>query len=131
MRTRRCGSRAPTGRRSRLPPPPRSCEATSGREGSTGTPSRPCSARPDIASPGAAEGPAGLTPREVDVLRLLARGLSNKEIGARLVISPKTAGSHIEHIYAKIDASSRAAASLYAVQHGLLPEDDVTADVVS
>ena len=77
------------------------------------------------------EGPAGLTPREVDVLRLLARGLSNKEIGARLVISPKTAGSHIEHIYAKIDASSRAAASLYAVQHGLLPEDDVTADVVS
>ena len=77
------------------------------------------------------EGPAGLTPREVDVLRLLARGLSNKEIGARLVISPKTAGSHIEHIYAKIDASSRAAASLYAVQHGLLPEDDVTADVVA
>jgi HD-GYP domain-containing protein (c-di-GMP phosphodiesterase class II) len=69
------------------------------------------------------EGPAGLTPREVEVLRLLAQGLSNKEIAARLVISPKTAGNHIEHIYAKIDASSRATASLFAVQHGLLPEE--------
>jgi HD-GYP domain-containing protein (c-di-GMP phosphodiesterase class II) len=70
------------------------------------------------------EGPAGLTPREIEVLRLLARGLSNKEIAARLVISPKTAGNHIEHIYAKIDASSRATASLFAMQNGLLPEDD-------
>jgi HD-GYP domain-containing protein (c-di-GMP phosphodiesterase class II) len=69
------------------------------------------------------EGPAGLTVREVEVLRLLARGLSNKEIAARLVISPKTAGRHVEHIYLKIDASSRAAAGLFAVQHGLLPED--------
>jgi HD-GYP domain-containing protein (c-di-GMP phosphodiesterase class II) len=70
-------------------------------------------------------GPAGLTPREVEVLRLLARGLSNKEIAARLVISPKTVGNHIEHIYAKIDASTRATASLFAMQHGLLPEDAV------
>jgi DNA-binding CsgD family transcriptional regulator len=69
------------------------------------------------------EGPSGLTAREVEVLRLLARGLSNKEIAARLVISPKTAGKHVEHIYLKIEASSRAAASLFAVQHGLLPED--------
>jgi HD-GYP domain-containing protein (c-di-GMP phosphodiesterase class II) len=67
------------------------------------------------------EGPAGLTPREVEVLRLLAQGLSNREIAERLVISPKTAGNHIEHIYAKIDASSRATASLFAMQHGLLP----------
>jgi DNA-binding CsgD family transcriptional regulator len=66
------------------------------------------------------EGPAGLTPREVEVLRLVAQGLSNKEIANRLVISPKTAGNHVEHIYAKIDASSRAAASLFAMQHGLL-----------
>jgi HD-GYP domain-containing protein (c-di-GMP phosphodiesterase class II) len=65
-------------------------------------------------------GPAGLTPREVEVLRLLAQGLSNKEIAERLVISPKTAGNHIEHIYTKIDASSRATASLFAMQHGLL-----------
>ena len=72
---------------------------------------------------GRRSGPAGLTPREVEVLRLLARGLSNKQIGARLVISPKTVGNHVEHIYAKIGASSRAAAGLFAVQQGLLPED--------
>jgi HD-GYP domain-containing protein (c-di-GMP phosphodiesterase class II) len=70
-------------------------------------------------------GPAGLTPREVEVLRLLARGLSNKEIGSRLVISPKTVANHVEHIYAKIDASTRATASLFAMQHGLLPENEV------
>src|SRR5207248_5811681 len=69
------------------------------------------------------EGPAGLTAREVEVLILLARGLSNKEIARQLVISPKTAGNHIEHIYAKIDASTRAKASMFAMQHGLLPEE--------
>jgi HD-GYP domain-containing protein (c-di-GMP phosphodiesterase class II) len=68
------------------------------------------------------EGVAGLTAREVEVLRLLARGLSTKEIGERLVMSPKTASNHIEHIYTKIDATNRATASLFAVQHGLLPE---------
>jgi HD-GYP domain-containing protein (c-di-GMP phosphodiesterase class II) len=69
------------------------------------------------------EGPAGLTPREVEVLRLLAQGLSNKEIALRLVISPKTAGNHVEHIYSKIDASTRAGAGLFAMQHGLLPAE--------
>ncbi len=59
------------------------------------------------------------------MLRLLARGLSNKEMAARLVISPKTVSSHVEHIYAKIDASTRATASLFAMQNGLLPEDAV------
>ena len=68
------------------------------------------------------DGPAGLTRREIDVLVLLARGLSNKAIAERLVISPKTAGNHVEHIYAKIGCSTRAAASLFAMQHGLLPE---------
>jgi HD-GYP domain-containing protein (c-di-GMP phosphodiesterase class II) len=66
---------------------------------------------------------AGLTAREVEVLILLARGLSNKQIAQRLVITPKTAGNHVEHIYAKIDASSRATAAMFAVQHGLLPEE--------
>jgi len=56
------------------------------------------------------------------LLRLIARGASNKEVAARLVISPKTAGTHIEHIYAKLGVSSRAEAGLFAVQHGLLPE---------
>jgi DNA-binding CsgD family transcriptional regulator len=68
---------------------------------------------------------AGLTGREVQVLILLARGLSNKQIAGQLVITPKTAGNHVEHIYAKIGASSRAAAALFAVQHGLLPEQTV------
>jgi DNA-binding NarL/FixJ family response regulator len=52
---------------------------------------------------------------------------SNKEIAARLVISPKTVKNHVEHIYAKIDASSRAAAGLFAMQHGLLPEEELVA----
>lgn len=61
-----------------------------------------------------------LTAREVEVLRLVARGLSAREIGERLVISPKTASNHIEHLYDKIGVSNRAAASLFAVQHGFL-----------
>jgi HD-GYP domain-containing protein (c-di-GMP phosphodiesterase class II) len=75
------------------------------------------------------EGPAGLTPREVEVLRLLARGLSNKEIAARLTISPKTVGNHADHIYAKINAPTRAAAGLFAMQQGLLPEEEFPAPV--
>ena len=77
------------------------------------------------------EGPAGLTPREVEVLRLLARGLSNKEIAQRLSISPKTVGNHAEHIYAKIDATSRAAAAFFAMQQGLLPEEEFPAVVAA
>jgi len=75
------------------------------------------------------EGPAGLTPREIEVLKLLARGLSNKEVAKHLVISPKTVASHAEHIYAKINAPTRAAAGLFAMQHGLLPEEDFAAPV--
>jgi len=71
------------------------------------------------------DGPGGLTAREVEVLRLVARGCSNKDVASRLVISPKTVGTHIEHIYAKLDVSSRTEAGLFAVQHGLLPEDGV------
>jgi HD-GYP domain-containing protein (c-di-GMP phosphodiesterase class II)/DNA-binding CsgD family transcriptional regulator len=67
--------------------------------------------------------PAGLTNREVEVLRLLVRGLSNKEIAERLVISRRTAGSHVEHIYTKIGVSNRARASLFAMKHGLMTAD--------
>ena len=66
------------------------------------------------------EWPAGLTTREVQVLRLLARGLSNKQIAERLVIARKTADNHVEHIYTKIGASNRARAGLFAVRHGLM-----------
>jgi DNA-binding CsgD family transcriptional regulator len=64
--------------------------------------------------------PCNLTEREVEVLRLLAQGLSNKEIGARLHISPRTAGNHIAHIYEKTGVSTRASAALFAVQHRLI-----------
>jgi HD-GYP domain-containing protein (c-di-GMP phosphodiesterase class II) len=68
------------------------------------------------------EYPAGLTAREVEVLRLLARGFVNKEIGHRLFISAKTVGNHVEHIYAKIGATNRATASLFAQRHGLMTD---------
>jgi HD-GYP domain-containing protein (c-di-GMP phosphodiesterase class II) len=64
--------------------------------------------------------PGGLTGREVEVLRLLARGHPNKQIAQRLVVSPKTVSNHVEHIYAKLHVSSRAAATLFATQHGLI-----------
>jgi HD-GYP domain-containing protein (c-di-GMP phosphodiesterase class II) len=64
--------------------------------------------------------PAGLTDREVEVLRLLAGGGSNREIAGRLVISPRTAEHHVQHIYTKIGGSTRAAAALFAMEHGLL-----------
>ncbi|MCC7542917.1 MAG: HD domain-containing protein [Deltaproteobacteria bacterium] len=72
------------------------------------------------------EGPSGLTVREVEILRLVARGLSNKEVAGSLFISAKTVANHVEHIYAKIGASSRAGASLFAMQHGLLPEHELS-----
>ena len=63
------------------------------------------------------------------MLVLLARGASNKQIATQLVITPKTARNHVEHIYAKIGASSRAAAAMFAMQHGLLPEDEIAVPV--
>ncbi len=67
-------------------------------------------------------GPAGLTAREIEVLQCLVRGQSNREIAKTLVISPKTVGNHVEHVYTKIGARNRAAASLFAMRHGLVPE---------
>jgi HD-GYP domain-containing protein (c-di-GMP phosphodiesterase class II) len=64
--------------------------------------------------------PDGLTAREVEVLRLLAQGATNKGIAARLVISEKTARNHVERTYAKIGVSNRVAASMYALDHGLM-----------
>ena len=64
--------------------------------------------------------PAGLSGREVEVLALVARGLSNREIARRLVISRRTAEHHVQHIYAKIGGSSRAATALFAMEHDLL-----------
>jgi HD-GYP domain-containing protein (c-di-GMP phosphodiesterase class II) len=65
---------------------------------------------------------AGLSEREVEVLRLLARGYSKKQIGERLTISQKTVDHHIQHIYNKIAVSTRAAATLFAIEHDLLAD---------
>ncbi|MDA8435299.1 MAG: LuxR C-terminal-related transcriptional regulator [Actinomycetales bacterium] len=65
-------------------------------------------------------GPAGLTPREVEVLVLIARGASTRQVARDLGISTKTAGTHIERIYAKTGASTRSTATLFALQNGLL-----------
>lgn len=64
--------------------------------------------------------PAGLSEREVEVLRLLARGLPDKQIARTLVVSPRTVHHHVEHIYDKLGVSTRAAATLFAMQHELL-----------
>ena len=63
--------------------------------------------------------PAGLTDREVVVLGLLAHGFQIKQIGRRLGISTKTASRHVQNIYPKIGVSTRAAAAVFAMQHGL------------
>jgi DNA-binding CsgD family transcriptional regulator len=64
--------------------------------------------------------PSGLSDREVEVLRLVARGRSTREIARELVISPKTADHHVQHIYSKIAVSTRASATLFALEHDLL-----------
>lgn len=65
---------------------------------------------------------AGLTEREIEVLRLVARGLSNRQMAVCLSVSEKTVGNHIMHIYEKINVSTRAAATLFVIQHNLLSD---------
>ena len=67
-----------------------------------------------MAHPGA---PDGLTDREIEVLRLLAGGLSNREIGARLHISSNTAANHVRSILMKTGAANRTQAAMYAARH--------------
>jgi HD-GYP domain-containing protein (c-di-GMP phosphodiesterase class II) len=64
--------------------------------------------------------PAGLSERECDVLRLLARGLATKQVARRLGISPKTCDHHIQNVYGKVGVSTRAGATLFALEHGLV-----------
>jgi DNA-binding CsgD family transcriptional regulator len=64
--------------------------------------------------------PGGLTRREAEILVLMARGLSNKEMAERLSVSVRTVRSHVEHVYAKIGVSARGAAAMFAMRHGLV-----------
>ncbi|WP_336852365.1 helix-turn-helix transcriptional regulator [Sinomonas albida] len=79
-------------------------------------------AGPDLAAlPGHAPSSAGpLTAREVEVIRLVAKGLTNRAVANRLVLSEKTVARHLANIYAKLGIASRAAATAYAYDHGLL-----------
>jgi HD-GYP domain-containing protein (c-di-GMP phosphodiesterase class II) len=69
-------------------------------------------------------GPSGLTPRELEVLSLIARGASTRQVAHALGITAKTAGTHIERIYTKTGVSTRSTATLFAMQHGLLDSLD-------
>jgi DNA-binding NarL/FixJ family response regulator len=66
--------------------------------------------------------PAGLSERQVEVLRLVAQGLSNPEIAQRLVISRRTAEHHVQDVYGRIGVSSRAGAALFAMEHDLVKD---------
>jgi len=77
------------------------------------TPSTTPPAKPSTTYPG------GLTAREVEVLRLLAQGLTDAQIAEQLVISPRTVNNHLTSIYSKIQVSSRSAATRYAIEHQL------------
>ena len=64
--------------------------------------------------------PGGLSAREAEVLTLVAKGLTNRDVARQLVISEKTVASHVSHIFTKLGLTSRAAATAYAYEHGLV-----------
>jgi predicted ATPase/DNA-binding CsgD family transcriptional regulator len=64
--------------------------------------------------------PSGLTPREIEILRLVATGLTDTQIAERLVISPRTVSKHLQSVYSKLDLPSRSAATRFAIEHGLV-----------
>ena len=73
--------------------------------------------------------PLGLTQREIEVIRLIAMGKTDREIGKELFISFRTAGNHLRSILNKTDAANRAEAAAYATRHGLTGEDDDSGDI--
>jgi DNA-binding CsgD family transcriptional regulator len=86
----------------------------------------PLRAAAEVLASGISEGqregitfPAGLSLREVEVLRLVAEGLTDGAVAERLFISPRTVSQHLRSIYGKLDVSSRAAATRFAVEHSL------------
>ena len=67
--------------------------------------------------------PDELTPREMEVLQLIAQGLSNKELANKLTISEKTVKTHLSSIFSKLHLSDRTQAAIYALKHNLVPDD--------
>ena len=124
--TRRCASRARTGR-AHAPPAAAGelrAEVRAGRLDADAVEAVLGAAGHRV--PRRREGPGGPDRRARSRCCGCSRaGCRTSEIGERLVISPKTVGNHVEHIYAKIGASTRATASLFALRHGLLPEEQV------
>ena len=82
------------------------------------TPPSPATSQPSVSS--TAEHPAGLSAREVEVLRLVATGLTNAQVAQRLFLSPRTVQRHLNSIYHKLGVSSRTAATRFALEHGLV-----------
>jgi DNA-binding CsgD family transcriptional regulator len=76
--------------------------------------------RADARPRGVVTYPAGLTAREVEVLRLVAEGMTDAEVAERLYLSPRTVSSHLRSVYNKIGVGSRAAASRFAVENSLI-----------
>jgi DNA-binding NarL/FixJ family response regulator len=70
--------------------------------------------------PPSATYPAGLSAREVEVLRLVARGMTNAQIAKELYVSPRTANAHMGSVYHRIGSSTRAEATRFAIEHDLL-----------
>ncbi len=88
---------------------------------STSEPFLPAGPSPAIVKPSPAPAyPDDLTAREVEVLRLVAQGLTNEQVAEQLMISPRTVNTHLTSIYGKIGVSSRSAATRYAVDRKLL-----------
>jgi DNA-binding CsgD family transcriptional regulator len=75
---------------------------------------------PATASTAPATNPAGLTPREVEVLSLVALGMTNTQIAHKLIVSEKTVATHLTHIFNKTNSENRAAATAFAIRHGLV-----------
>ncbi|HEX2923809.1 MAG TPA: response regulator transcription factor, partial [Chloroflexota bacterium] len=72
------------------------------------------------------QGVAGLTPKEVEILKLLAMGLSNKEIGRELCLAEKTVKNYLSTVFQKLQINDRVQAAIYALKHGLLTEQEIS-----
>ena len=90
------------------------------RAAATSAPQVPPGAEPPRGHPAAKKTyPGGLTAREVDVLRLVAQGLTDKEVAEALILSTRTVSTHLTSIYGKLQLSSRSAATRFVMEHGL------------